>query len=59
MVLDFAKAFDKVPHRRLLAKLQYYGIHGKLHCWFEFFLNQRSQRWLTFSTKVGLQDLPL
>ena len=32
MVLDFAKVFDKVPHRRLLAKLQYYGIQGKLLC---------------------------
>ena len=42
-VLDFAKAFDKVPHRRLLAKLQYYGIQGKLLCWFESFLTQRSQ----------------
>ena len=24
--MDFAKAFDKVPHRRLLYKLKYYGI---------------------------------
>ena len=26
IVMDFAKAFDKVPHRRLLYKLDYYGI---------------------------------
>ena len=26
IILNFAKAFDKVPHRRLLHKLDYYGI---------------------------------
>ena len=26
IIMDFAKAFDKVPHRRLLYKLDYYGI---------------------------------
>ena len=35
VVLDFAKAFDKVPHRRLLRKLQHYnGIQGSLLNWF-------------------------
>ena len=28
MILDFSKAFDLVGHRRLLAKLQYYGIRN-------------------------------
>ena len=28
IIMDFAKAFDKVPHRRLLHKLDYYGIRG-------------------------------
>lgn len=31
--LDFAKAFDKVSHRRLLQKLAAYGISGKLLAW--------------------------
>ena len=28
IIMDFTKAFDKVPHRRLLHKLEYYGIRG-------------------------------
>ena len=31
--MDFAKAFDTVPHCRLLYKLQWYGIQGKVHTW--------------------------
>ena len=30
ILLDFSKAFDKVPHQRLLAKLPHYGIQGML-----------------------------
>ena len=31
--MDFAKAFDKVPHKRLCRKLESHGISGKLYCW--------------------------
>ena len=42
--LDFCKAFDKVPHRRLLNKLKYYGITGELVKWIEQWLTKRNQR---------------
>ena len=31
ILLDFAKAFDKVPHKRLLSELTSYGITGNTH----------------------------
>ena len=42
--LDFAKAFDKVPHQRMLYKLKMYGIEGNLLDWIKAFLLNRSQR---------------
>jgi hypothetical protein len=38
---DFEKAFDKVPHRRLLSKLVAYGISSDLVSWIEGFLCNR------------------
>ena len=38
VVMGFAKAFDKVGHKRLLHKLERYGIQGKLHRWIQAFL---------------------
>jgi len=42
--LDFAKAFDKVPHQRLLCKLNAHGIQGKLLNWISAWLRNRRQR---------------
>ena len=33
IILDFSKAFDTVPHQRLLAKLIHYGIRGNIKVW--------------------------
>ena len=40
---DFMKAFDKVPHKRLLYKIEKYGIVGNIHGWIESFLSNRTQ----------------
>lgn len=42
--LDLSKAFDKVPHLQLLAKLQNSGISGPVLDWFESYLWDRRQR---------------
>lgn len=43
-ILDFSKAFDTVPHKRLLGKLEHYGIRGPILSWFNAFLTTRQQR---------------
>ncbi|CAH1268376.1 HSD11B1L [Branchiostoma lanceolatum] len=43
-VLYFSKAFDTVPHERLLSKLEHYGISDLLQSWFRAFLTERTQR---------------
>ncbi len=42
--LDFAKAFDKVPTRPLLAKLEALGVGGQLLTWIREWLTDRQQR---------------
>ena len=44
IIMDFAKAFDKVPHGRPLHKLDYYGIRGSAHKWISSWLSGRSQQ---------------
>jgi hypothetical protein len=43
-ILDFSKAFDTVPHQRLLGKLDFYGIDGPILNWISQFLTNRYQR---------------
>ena len=42
--LDFQKAFDKVPHQRLLLKLKAHGIGNSITDWIEQWLTDRRQR---------------
>ena len=44
MILDFFKAFDTVPNRKLLHKLDHYGINGKVNTWIKGFLMERQQQ---------------
>ena len=44
ILLDFSKAFDKVPHERLLHKLDFYGIRNNNLLWIKDFLFNRQQQ---------------
>ena len=50
MFLDFAKAFDKVPHKRLILKMHSHGIQDKILDWISEWLKGRKQ-------KVGIRGV--
>ncbi len=41
IVLDFSKAFDKVSHGKLVAKMKFYGVRGRTNTWIQSFLADR------------------
>ena len=43
ILLDFSKAFDKVSHSLLAAKLDHYGVRGMNLAWIRDFLQDRTQ----------------
>ena len=43
ILLDFSKAFDTVPYRCLLTKLQYYKINNLVWKWIQSWLTERTQ----------------
>ena len=42
--MDFQKAFDKVPHKRMISKLKSYGIEDPILSWIENYLADRKQK---------------
>lgn len=44
LFLDYSKAFDTVPHRRLLKQVESFGVHGSALAWIESFLSNRRQQ---------------
>ena len=54
---DFAKAFDKVPIRRLLVKMEAHGITGKVLEWVEQWLTGRKQRVVLNGKKSGWSEV--
>ena len=44
VVLDFSRAFNDVPHQRLLHKLDHYGIRGTTLNWIQNFRTNRTQK---------------
>ena len=55
--LDFAKAFDKVDHAVLLAKLSRYGIEGRALSWIKEFLLNRKQTVVVEGRKSSFQPV--
>ena len=54
---DFMKAFDKVPHKRLLKVLKYYSIPSKIVDWIESFLTNGKQRVIVNDTPLSWYDV--
>ena len=57
IVLDFAKAFDKVDHALLTHKLKRYGINGNMLSWIEGFLEERQQAVVVACTKSSMRPV--
>ena len=57
IMLDFAKAFDKVPHQRLLLKLKAYGLSDDFLAWIKSFLSNRKQRVILAESKSEWADV--
>ena len=57
ILLDFEKAFDKVPHSILLNKLDFYGVRGKVNNCIKAFLSNRKQQVVLEGAKSSQEDV--
>ncbi|KAI8500844.1 hypothetical protein Bbelb_216620 [Branchiostoma belcheri] len=55
--LDFKKAFDTVPHKRLISKMERYGVGGNVCAWIEDFLSNRKQRVVVNNQSSSWKDV--
>ncbi len=55
--LDFSKAFDRVPHERLIRKVEAHGIRGNISKWIKAWLTGRRQRVSINGTKSEWADV--
>ena len=44
LYLDYQKAFDTVPHHRLIKQINSFGITGEASNWLQAFLSNRTQK---------------
>ena len=59
LVMDFAKAFDKVHHSLLVHKLYHYGIRGNPNKWSQAFLSDITQTVVLDATTSYTADVDL
>ncbi len=55
--LDFQKAFDKVPHMRLLIYLKTHGVTGNIHKWIEDWQSEQKQRVVIYRNSSGWREV--
>ena len=55
--LDYCKAFDTVPHQRLLLQVQSFGIQDLALAWIEKFLSNRRQKVVANDTESDWADV--
>ena len=57
LYLDFKKAFDSVPHERLLKQIYAYGFRGDLFNWIQCFLKGCRQKVSVNGSLSGWSDV--